>query len=214
MDEHQQPTRIPAWASHLVVFLGSSVVIAIVLEMLALMGARPFLMGMAEDTKHALQALTPWQLPVRVYHHVETVWLWNPGAWLVGAWKALGETFLHSSTAAVVEALQILAGILAAFLVGDLLGWQKRLRVGQHDFYFFIALIPVAVILTTVLAVPMLALVWVATETIGHVIPESPLIIYGGSLATGTVAIAARTAEGGLHHSLNRAIERLFPRAT
>jgi len=70
--------------------------------------------------------------------------------------------------------------------------------------------IVVAIVATTVLAIPVLLFVWLVAGTIGHIIPESPLAACGGGMSATAFFFTGRTAEGGLHHAISRSIDRLF----
>ena len=200
MEQIDSKSPIPQWVVHVVIFIVSSTLIGIFLEILAVLGAREFLDGIANDTEAALYAFTPWELVARYLAHVPNYYKLND--WTSAVLYLLRDDFARSVTRTFVDAVQLGAGIAVGIAFVRNVNWHVNI----------FTVIAASAVATTILSLPILALMFVISETLGHLIPEAPLAIYGGGMSTLVFGVAGRTTEAGLHHGLNKVFERILTR--
>jgi hypothetical protein len=196
-------SRMPAWAVPAAVFILSTLIFVAILEVLSALGARTFLIGVAHEAERALKALTPWEVPLKLFAQVQHWYM--PGSWTSAVFILLCETILHSGTAFVVTLIQLAIGVFIAFAILDEWGYAK-------SWYTPPLRVALSLVTITVAAVPVFIIVYVVGESLGHIFPEASAAVYGGTLATGAITVTARTAEGGIHHAVHHTLERLFMR--
>jgi hypothetical protein len=208
--EQEQPKTKP-WIVHLVVFASSTLILTIVLELLAVIGARDFLHHVSDDASDALRRFTPWAFVQRFFTYFERssdprLTLLDyiaPGNYLLAAFYMLKDSFSISSFGGFVsDSILVLFGVAVGVTTA-----RDGGAVGA------IAGIAAGIASVLALSTIVLVLMFVAGAALSHAIPAAPLGIYGGSVATVFIAVLGRSAEGGMHHAVSSVIQRAFFRA-
>jgi hypothetical protein len=215
-----QESTSPRWTGHIVVFIVSSVLITVALSLLGFVGAHETIEKIATHAKDALTKLTPWDLARSYIEHFEAAAQVKHGDWIEFVFSLPGftitalvdlltERFSKSITGGIVDAIQIVIGMIAAAAI-----LEDPKCVNNGPIVTFILFVVFSLVATTILSLPILAVVWLASVTLGDLVPASPVGVYGGSIATFVAAVTSRSAEGGLHHGLSALIGRMFGERT
>lgn len=205
----------------------ATAVLMLVLEVLSVLGAKELLEGVSHHALVALQALNPLDLGQRYLAHLsarispcqalpsaEQAACWTQrhdigfagSIWAVvgSLFALLGDIFGESVTGAGVDLLQLIAGFWLAWIV------MARLKAPPVAWTPALGIL-LGIAFTSLLSIPMLAIVTFAMHVAGEIVPaHSSLALFGGSWLGFMFACAGRTLEGGLHHMIGSAVERLL----
>jgi hypothetical protein len=229
MEEENKPGSTHRhWANTLFVLVTSAVMLMIFLEILSHFGAKDFVDRLAQQTTVALRGLNPFELWERYFALVGScldylstlanlhglAWVNQvPGYGLVAAtlcsifgiaallFSLLTEPPIHAS----VDLLQIAAGCAAMAVL------LVKLTSGR-SVIFLIFLINGGVLIASVISVPMLWLMYLASSAMGDILPQANISCYGGVCAGFIYGCTGRVFEGGLHHAISGVVERFVER--
>jgi hypothetical protein len=233
MNEESKPgPHRPRWISSLVVLVVTSIVLTAALELAAFLGAKTFVDGVTTDTDAALHNLTPLEMGRRYsdilsdrlvgacrtvpYDQVRACFAAHPTPtgfnmiWPLtrALFSLIRQIFGESPVHFIVDSMQLIAGFLALFFV------MASLKILQYVFLpqFMIAVIPLGILFSCLLSLPLLWLLHFVATVIGGILPQAGASVVGGVWAGFIFECSGRTVEGGLHHTVAGAVERILPR--
>jgi hypothetical protein len=216
-------------------------VLVLLTTLLAALGVGDFLDDLAKTTKKALVELSPQQLAVRFYvlqdpdplrcseffsahqyrlplsatckdwlhgHSTWWEWWWHfvPTRWSWAFYRLIGDIFAERPPVkAVIDILQLAAGSVIALVLFIWLDLKVGILIPP-------AFILTALVCTTLLSLPILAIMSLGAMLVGGVVHEAELSLYGGTLSALFFACSKHSLESGVHHALNRTLERAIGR--
>lgn len=233
MNEESKPgPHRPRWIGSLVVLVLTSILLTGALELVAYLGAKTFVDGVTADTGQALHNLTPLAMgrrysdilsdrlfgacrnvpydqvskcfaAHRTPQGVEMIWPLTRALFTL-IHQIFGESAVHF----IVDSMQLIAGFLALFFA------MARLKILQYVFLpqFTIAVIPLGILFSCLLSLPLLWLLHFVATVIGGILPQAGASVVGGVWAGFIFECSGRTVEGGLHHTVASVVERILPR--
>lgn len=226
-------SRRPKWATPVVMVILTTVVLMGLLQVISQLGAKSLLERMADGTLEALRSLQPLALGRRYVailadvmnpcthasfsdlqrcyqeHRVGQQTFPEEAIQLLKAlWLLVREIFSESWAAAIVDALQLVAG----FSLATYIGARFNLLRAEYSYVLMLLYVPFGILCTCLLSLPMLGVLFLASKMFGEVLPAPIHIsLYAGCWCF-SLACTSRVFESLLHHRLGGFIERVLTR--
>jgi hypothetical protein len=139
---------------------------------------------------------------------------WLPIRWSWALIRLIGDIFAEGPVKAAIDILQLAAGSVIAL---TLFAWLHRTSQYPNSalgYWTIPAFILATLVFTTLLSLPILAIVFLGAKIVGEVVPTHPeleLSFYGGSLGALFYA-CSNSLESVIHDALGRTLERAIGR--
>jgi len=210
--------QLPSAVIHAVVFLASTALAILIMLTLELLIGEHFSAALEEVQKQtwaALVAFQPWRLAMRYWDVLQALILRGSDFWgfieqhgwayLLGAGfsgTVMSPLYFVAALAqepaaqVVVNFVQLIAGGLLALTVIDDLG----------ELSSYLLWIVLTLVFTTVLSIPILLVMYLATMVLGGIIgpQEASMAAAGGSAATVVFIFSATSLKASLHQRIHR----------
>jgi hypothetical protein len=208
------------WRSF-IVFVITAVFLHLTLSSISWLGGKAFVVNLSKEAENGLHELQPQALALRYLAHLNgncgpadvsmQAKCPNFGALIAGLvgsfFQLIGDVFTDGFTKASIELLQLLAGAGAAIKIMSLLDGDPMSAGGA------LALIFLTLLMTTLLALPIAALVWLCGEVFDHILPApSAFPVTVGSLLSICFAVGVKFVENELHHGVGSIVEKALDR--
>lgn len=208
--------RSSGWLQGIAVFVAATLVLAVVVELAARLGAQDFLQRLEAQTNLALKDNSPWELydryrelsepdcagagSLQEMHRCQEIW----GSILIraplGFYRLIREIFTQSPVAVAIDVMQLIVGFAAAIFLIFLLRPKETLFIP-------FAAIVLAMPLASLLSVPMLWVMNVGAKALGDVMVAATLPLYCGSWTALVCVGVTKWIENVLHRSASRYVE-------
>ncbi|MGB6430786.1 MAG: hypothetical protein WBF06_09375 [Candidatus Acidiferrales bacterium] len=235
-DESKPGSPHRRWITSLAISALASVFLVFLLWVLVKAKASEFVDGVSSDTSSALKNLSPWEMGKRYSHEIDVAQgtaacmslplaesqhcfervraptsIQGQAYLLVHAlFLLIRSLFSEPPTQTLVDALQLFAGFLLEFVILGVLG-RRLLTLGGY-FFVLMGAIPLGILLTCLLSLPILGFMYFLSRVAGEVLPRTTVVVYGASWSGFVVLCSGRTVEDRLHHAIETVVERMVGR--
>jgi hypothetical protein len=172
-------------------------------------------------TCHTLYLKTPYTCPdgeICQTKASDSFPWWSPigGGFILGGLIMIADVLSEPSVGKIVDGIQLFAGLFLALIVYLFCQDFNRQNVeGPRPGINVFLYIPVALVCSTLLSIPVLGAIWVVTTALHGIVdpPEASMAAVGGSAGAMISIFSERSFEAGAHHFatglLNQVIRRL-----
>ena len=233
MADESKALRRRRLAGSLLVLVATSFALTLILQLVSYLGAKKFADEITTETDVALAKLTPLEMGRRyltVWKHQEFGACDNLRAQayadcmshhpapqgpalalssIHAMFSLIGEVFSESPTQIVVDIMQLIAGFVAMLAILDA---SKVLRMAL-TFPVIMAIVPIWILSTCVLSIPMIGIIHFVSKVVGGILPEAGTCVFCGCWAGFVFECSGRTVEARVHHAVGHMVERILGHA-
>lgn len=218
------------WFNGFLLALITSALLMIILQLFSRLGAKEFVEDVSKETLAAVHSFTPTAMGRKYldsvkqvtigpclnlpYNEVQKCFSAHPtpqgfsAVWTYfrALFHMIGNILNESSTQSVIDVMQLIAGFAAAIALSA----RLKLFRAEYSLHLSVLFVPLGILLTCLLSVPMLWILHFASSVFGDMLPQVSASLFGGTWAGFVVICSGRAVEERLHHFLGPVVKRVL----